>query len=658
MKKQVLCLLAVIVVAVTAFLISCSKEVSFEIPNNPAAGTLQSDVTGDCLPKTVNGIYEATVALIPATNTITVQVNVTTTGTYVVTTDTVNGYFFRATGIFTTLGPTSVVLRGNGTPFTARTDNFVISFSGTVCDIAVTVVPAGTGSAVYTANCAAATVSGTYQVGVNLTASNIITIPVTAITTPGTYNITASIQVMTFSGSGILTTAPATITLTGVTTSAPAAPAGTVNLIVGACTIPITMTAAAPPAVFTTDCAGVVVNGPPFQVGVNPTAANTVVIPVTAVATPGSYNFNVAVNGMVFTASGTLTTAPATITLNPSTAFAPTGPAGPYTLNAAGCNIPITITPAASGAANFTIDCATAVVKGAYVESTALVPATNYVDITVTVISTGTYCNNCNRRGNDFYKNSGTFTGTGNQAIRLDGGGSSRNNRKSAVTFTSPASCSFNVYVVANDYFPRTTNSNWSYDFDDNIDPTDSLLRKALSNTITAPAGANAFTIFMGDDGTGFDSSGYYRRNSGDYFEWFDFGQFVNLDNPAWTEYIMLKDNVALNTNWKTGAVCGTVNSGATPICIRFSYTIKEKDLAKTITSSIAPARVYQNVIMVEEKLDYSLDGGVTWMDATSTIDYYGKSYYARGVGLIQFEAFDKNNVLQFKQELRRWQVF
>src|SRR6185436_16318778 len=100
----------------------------------------QSDVTGDCLPKTVNGTYVATTALVPATNTISVQVNVLKTGTYEIGTDTVNGYYFRAASTFTTLGATTVTLRGNGTPFAPGVNNFVVSFDSTFCDIQVTVL--------------------------------------------------------------------------------------------------------------------------------------------------------------------------------------------------------------------------------------------------------------------------------------------------------------------------------------------------------------------------------------------------------------------------------------------------------------------------------------------------------------------------------------
>ena len=62
----------------------CQKEVSFEVGNKASEGSLQSEVSGDCLPKTVNGLYVAATPLVPATNTITVSVNVTSTGNYII----------------------------------------------------------------------------------------------------------------------------------------------------------------------------------------------------------------------------------------------------------------------------------------------------------------------------------------------------------------------------------------------------------------------------------------------------------------------------------------------------------------------------------------------------------------------------------------------
>lgn len=118
---------------------ACSKELSFEGPDTPAEGSMQSSLTGDCLPKTVTGAYQVAVPLVADSNTITVNVNVANTGIYLITTDTVNGFFFNANGRFTSPGLATVKLRSNGTPFAAGVNNFRISFDSTFCDVQVTV---------------------------------------------------------------------------------------------------------------------------------------------------------------------------------------------------------------------------------------------------------------------------------------------------------------------------------------------------------------------------------------------------------------------------------------------------------------------------------------------------------------------------------------
>ena len=89
-KLPVFFLLAVIVI-----LNACQKEKSFESGTTPSEGLLQSDISGDCLPKNVVGTYEQGTALNGTTNYIEVTVDVTTIGSYTIYTDTVNGVFFQ-----------------------------------------------------------------------------------------------------------------------------------------------------------------------------------------------------------------------------------------------------------------------------------------------------------------------------------------------------------------------------------------------------------------------------------------------------------------------------------------------------------------------------------------------------------------------------------
>lgn len=202
------------------FIVSCQKEVSFE-QGKLSKGSLQ-DSLGDCLSKTVAGTYKAGQTLADS-NFIDVTVNVLQPGHYTVFTDTVNGYYFKATGTFTTVGTNTVRMKGFGIPGSEGTDDFYIFYDSSFCDVSVTVLAnsgSSGGTAVYSlqdssGNCMSDTVSGTYSQGIALTSSNKVKLKVN-VTTVGTWNITtASMDGFSFSGSGTFSsTGIQTITLT------------------------------------------------------------------------------------------------------------------------------------------------------------------------------------------------------------------------------------------------------------------------------------------------------------------------------------------------------------------------------------------------------------------------------------------------------------
>ena len=557
MKKQLYVLLA----AVSVLVFACQKELSFEGSNQPAEGSLQSDALGDCLPKTVNGTYTAGIELVPATNTISVQVNVTRTGNYTITTDTVNGYYFKATGIFTTLGINNVTMRGYGTPFASGTNNFVVSFSGTVCDIQVTVTQPGVGTlAGSPGSCAPITVSGNYAPGATMGVSQTATVQVN-VTTAGALNIrTDTVAGIWFSYTG---------------------------------------------------------------------------------------NFGMGTNqNVVLQAQGTIpageTTGPKLFTVK---------------LGSSSCTFTVNVAPVSTG----TVNCSGATPAGLYMEGVEL-EGSDTVRISVNVTTVGSYTISTDTLDSPtdgfWFSASGVFNTTGNTTVTLVGHGTphTANTYNFTVKYGS-STCTFPCTVVAADYFPRTTNSNWSYEFDD--DANDSLLRY-VKNVPPLAVGANNFTIFMENDGSGEDSSGYYRKNGGDYFEWMDVGSYLNYDNPVWGEYIMLKDNVPVGTVWKSTGFAGTVTIPPAPsqnLNTRFSFKILQKDVPVSVTSS-AGTVTYNKVIVVEEKIELEITPGI-WQDVTAILDRYGVSYYARGKGLIMYEEYNAANVLQAgKQELRRSYVY
>ncbi len=666
MKKRLIYWMAF---AILVF-IACQKEESFELGNSPAEGSLQSDVSGDCLPKTVSGSYEEGIPLVPTNSTITVSVNVTKTGTYSITTDTVNGIYFRGTGTFTTLGPTNVTLQGNGTPFAAGVHNYVVKFGASICDIQVTTLPSGAGPAVFTmngapGNCATPTINGNYILNTALNASNTVVLNVT-VTTAGSYNVsTTAVNGMTFSGSGTLAVGNQTITLTGSGTPTTAG-SNTIPITVGGstCSFSINVTSG---AVGSLDggpgaCAPITINGT-YTAGVALTGGNNVVIQVDF-TTAGPYSISTSTaGGMSFAKSGT-----ATVGNDQSITLDGTGipTAGTHnftvTFGTSTCTFSV-IVAAGGGPAVGTLDggpgaCAPITVNGTYRSGTALT-ASNTVQVRVDVTAAGTYTISSNTQSGISFTKSGNLSVGNDQLITLDGTGTP--SASGALNFTvtfGTSTCTFTVNVLpalSNDYFPRTTGSNWSYEFDN--DPNDSLYRTVIANTHNAAG--NTFNIFMANDGSGLDSSGYYRKTTApnNYYEWFDYGSFFGYDNPAWGQYIILKDDVAQGTNWKTPDTSpffdGTANGGQ-PISLRFSSTLVQKDVTISVTTSVGTQQD-QNVNVVNDRVE--LFDGSNWIDVTAQVDIQFKTYYARGIGFIKVEELDAAGNVTWVQELRRYQV-
>jgi len=473
--------------------IACQKELSFELGDSPAEGSLQSDVSGDCLPKTVNGIYAVNLPLVPTVNTITVSVNVTKTGTYVVTTDTVNGYYFRGVGTFTSLGSNTVTLRGNGTPFAEGVNNFVVSFDGTVCDIQVTVLPEGSGPATFTlagspGSCTTPTINGVYVKNGPLNASNTVVLNVN-VTVAGTYNVTTTVQNgMVFSGTGTLATGAQTITLTGTGTPTTAGnttipvTAGSSNCSFTIVVVdPITGTLGGNPG----SCTPSTVNGTYIQ-GTALGAGNTVQVQITTSAV-GPYVVSTnTVAGISFAGTGTSNGATQTITLNGTgTPTASGTQTFTVTFGTSTCTFDVII----QGPAVYTIDCPNVVVNGTYQVGIGL-NGTHTIDIPVTVTSAGPYNISASINGMTF-SGSGTLP-LGPGLITLTGSG------------TPTASGPFNLSVgTPACLIPITVAPAPTIDWKFNIGATlyqGSTFATAYDNTSAPPA---IFASYEGDNVAG-----------------------------------------------------------------------------------------------------------------------------------------------------------
>jgi hypothetical protein len=97
-----------------------------------------SGAPGTCTIANVAGVYSVSTTL-SATNTVAVEVNVTSIGTFTIST-TAGGMTFSKSGIFSTTGIQQVILNGAGTPTTVGVNTFTIGNAG--CQFPVTVAVA------------------------------------------------------------------------------------------------------------------------------------------------------------------------------------------------------------------------------------------------------------------------------------------------------------------------------------------------------------------------------------------------------------------------------------------------------------------------------------------------------------------------------------
>ena len=171
---------------------------------------------GTCTGGGHGGLYMAGIAT-TSSNTDTVSVNVTLLGNYSITTTSVNGISFSASGAFTTLGIQNVILIASGTPAAQGAFDFPLSGASQGCAFSITFDPlAAPATFVLGGNpgsCTGAVLSGTYEATTATTSSNTLLVDVN-VSAGGSYSITTNTQNgVSFSASGLITTGTTQIVL-------------------------------------------------------------------------------------------------------------------------------------------------------------------------------------------------------------------------------------------------------------------------------------------------------------------------------------------------------------------------------------------------------------------------------------------------------------
>jgi hypothetical protein len=234
----------IFIFTVMAIIPACQKELAVDNIVTQATGTLLKTASGDCAPIILGGTYVQNTAL-GTSNYLEVQVNFSTTGTYEIQSDTLNGYSFKATGNAISGGIQTVRLLANGTPIATGTNVFTIRFNSSICTVNVVVSSA---AAVYTFGntsgaCTGASVTGSYIVGVPLVPSNTVAIQVN-VSTLGSYSINSNtVNGISFSSSGTFTNlGTQTVILVGSNTALAAGPFTFNTALTGGCTFVVTVT--------------------------------------------------------------------------------------------------------------------------------------------------------------------------------------------------------------------------------------------------------------------------------------------------------------------------------------------------------------------------------------------------------------------------------
>ncbi len=451
--RSTLCLAVCAIFSIIA-IVSCQKEFSIDLFDATAS---LKDSSGNCLPIVVKGNYQKD-TLLTAENYIEANVNVASTGSYFIQTETVNGFSFSGQGQFERTGLQTIRLTATGTPAATGNFDFMINYGGNSCPVTILVADGAAGAKYSLTNgsgdCPVVEAKGIYMQNVPVDRSNYISFAA-HVTKAGVYTIgTETENGISFEGSG-------TFTDTGMQ-----------HIVLKASGTPITegdydisftgdnancsfalnvKPENNDPAVYTIDCMVTQLNGD-YIAAIPVGSANKAIIYAT-VTTPGKYNITTpTVNGIGFSASGTFTAAsmsPIPVTLKATGTPVVRGDFDyPVTASSNSCSFKVSFT----GPAEFTLAgspgaCAAAIVNGTYNKGSVLGNA-NTVVIKANVTATGPYKVSTNTVNGFSFTATGTFTATGQQDITLTATGTPA---AAGVFSFSPqvsgSGCSFDITV-------------------------------------------------------------------------------------------------------------------------------------------------------------------------------------------------------------------
>jgi hypothetical protein len=226
-----------------------------------------------------------------------------------------------------------------------------------------------------------------------------------------------------------------------------------------------------------------------------------------------------------------------------------------------------------------------------------------------------------------------TVLGNGTPTLAIDGR-FSLHFKNSTCNFTVPNNNGFVVQPnTSTDYFPTTTNSNWTY-FNSTLNdtvfvsvfPADKILS---GNTyrqfiLRVPILSKSDTLL------------YRKDAAGNYYRYYTIGTGPKAD------YLFLKDFPIVGSTWDSPTVQGTLSG--TPTDVRYHFTL----ISKNISSTIGPNTI-DSIIAVKEETQY-LENGV--FNTKNTFVYS----FAKKIGLVDLNQL--NSIPNITIPITRWRVY
>jgi hypothetical protein len=218
-RRNSIILFLLLLVNSCIFFSHCAKDYSYEggiindsgIVINPPPVTPQATYTlsgspSACIDPAIRGDYFAGQKLTSG-NFIELTVDVNSIGTYIIKTDTVNGFSYYTKGEFTKTGKQTVVVPGSGSPAFSRNVHFNTYGENSACQFDLVVLTPGYPATYvlessYDTSCTGHIVNGTYIKGTPLNATNKVSVR-TYVTIPGVYTLaTETINGVSFAYTG------------------------------------------------------------------------------------------------------------------------------------------------------------------------------------------------------------------------------------------------------------------------------------------------------------------------------------------------------------------------------------------------------------------------------------------------------------------------